>query len=184
MLKHFYLGRRASFPSIFIVLAFVLFITGILYARLMNSQLAVSPSDDLKLLIAAVSSAAAFVYFLYTQHHQDTQTFISFFEKFNRRYDGLNEKLNAIIDRPANSQFGPKEKDTLYDYFNLCSEEYLFYESGYIDERVWRAWLFGMKHYAKDAAVRRLWEQELESSSYYKFKMSLFDFLDSDKNNK
>ena len=103
--------------------------------------------------------------------------FVALFEKFNKRYNDLNEKLNAIISRPTDSPLAPEHRDTLYDYFNLCAEEHLFYEAGYIDERVWQAWLLGMKYFAKDAAVRRLWEEEIGAGSYYHFQMSLLDAL-------
>jgi len=73
----------------------------------------------------------------------------------------------------------PRQINTLFDYFNLCAEEYMFYEAGYIDERVWQAWLRGMCYFAGDEAVRRLWESEIRSCSYYHCKMSLIDALDS-----
>lgn len=114
---------------------------------------------------------AAFVYFLYDQDHKDTQMFVGLLEKFNARYDGLNEKLNAIISRPLGSPLVAANVNTLYDYFNLCAEEYLYYEADYIDEKVWLAWLRGMNYFAADEAVRRLWEKEIESGSYYGFKL-------------
>lgn len=97
--------------------------------------------------------------------------FVSLFEKFNARYDKLNEKLNAIISRPIGSPLAAENITTLYDYFNLCAEEYLYYEAGYIDEKVWQAWLRGMSYFAADESVHRLWEKEIESGSYYGFKL-------------
>lgn len=167
MLKHFQLGRRSSFPWIFITLVFALF--GL------ASLLPIQQKNTYELLISVGGAAAVFIHFLYTQNHRDTQMFVSLFEKFNNRYNGLNEKLNAIISRPIDSPLIPEQIDTLYDYFNLSAEEHLFYEAGYIDEVVWQAWLRGMKHFAKDPAVLRLWKQEIASGSYYHFKLSLFD---------
>jgi hypothetical protein len=175
MLKHLQLGRRVSFPLIFLVAGAVLFGTGFLVLKSLSMEPSVQPKSTFELLLAATGAAAAFVYFLYNQHHQDMQTFVSLFEKFNKRYDSLNEKLNAIMSRPIDSPLISEHINTLYDYFNLCAEEHLFYEAGYIDERVWRAWLCGMKHFAADAAVRRLWEHEIKSRSYYDFKLSLVD---------
>lgn len=171
MLKHFYLGRRANFPLIFIVTVAVLSAAAFAIGHTPNFQ----TKNIVDLLIAVVGSAAAFVYFLYGQHNQDTKLFVNLFEKFNNRYNKLNEKLNAIISRPINSPLIPEQIDTLYDYFNLCAEEHLFYESGYIDERVWKAWLRGMSHFAKDATVRRLWEDDLAAGSYYQFNLRLVD---------
>jgi hypothetical protein len=127
--------------------------------------------------MTVTAAAGGFVYFLYTQNHQDTQMFVNLFEKFNARYDLLNEKLNAIVTRPTDSPLLPEQINTLYDYFNLCAEEHMFYEAGYIDEKVWQAWLRGMQYFAKDAAVRRLWESEIEAGSYYHFNMPLLGVL-------
>lgn len=178
MLKHFRLSRRANFPVIFLVAVVGLY--GIGYA-LWGSKVGqpfVQPKDAFELLVAVIGTVAAFVGFLYLQHHQDTQMFVSLFEKFNKRYNKQNEKLNAIISRPTDSPFLTADRDTLYDYFNLCAEEHLFYEAGYIDEMVWQAWLRGMKQYAKDAAIRRLWEEEIKADSYYHFTLSLLDEVD------
>lgn len=171
MMKHFHLGRRANFPLIFIIAVVVLSAAAFAIEYTSSAQ----TKNVFDLLLAVVGSAAAFVYFLYGQHNQDTKLFVSLFEKFNSRYNGLNEKLNAIILRPINSPLIPEQIDTFYDYFNLCAEEHLFYESGYIDERVWQAWLRGMKHFAKDATIRRLWEDELAAGSYYQFNLRLVD---------
>ena len=171
MLKHFHLGRRAYFPALFLVSVVLIFGAGYGLFAAYGSAAFGQPKTAFELLVAVIGAVAAFVYFLYDQHHKDTQMFVSLFEKFNARYDRLNEKLNAIVSRPADSPFLPAHRDTLYDYFNLCAEEYLYYEAGYIDEKVWQAWLRGMSYFAADKAVRRLWEKEIESGSYYGFKL-------------
>jgi len=175
MLKHFHLGRRASYPVIFLGTVAVLLAGATAILQFPSVQTFAQSKHPLELFIAVIGLAAAFTHFLYSQHHQDTQTFVSLFEKFNARYDKMNEKLNAIITRPISSQLSSGHRDTLYDYFNLCAEEHMFYESGYIDMRVWQAWLFGMKQFAEDDAVKRLWEQEITTGSYYNFKLSLLD---------
>ena len=177
MLNHYHLGRRASLPIIFIGMVAVLLGGASAILQFPSVQRYAQSKNPLELFIALIGIAAAFTHFLYSQHHQDTQMFVNLFEKFNARYDKLNEKLNAIITRPINSQLSPDHRDTLYDYFNLCAEEHMFYESGYIDMRVWQAWLFGMKQFAEDDAVKRLWEQEIATGSYYNFKLSLLDAL-------
>ncbi len=161
MLKHFRLSRRAYFPAIFLGAVVVVFGVGSAMWGNKDGQLFMQPKNAFELLAAVVGTVAAFVGFLYVQHHQDTQMFVSLFEKFNIRYNDLNEKLNAIKSRLANSPLTPQQVDTLNDYFNPCAEEHLFYEAGYIDEMVWRAWRRGMKYYADDPAIRRLWEEEI-----------------------
>lgn len=176
MSKHFHLGRRAGFPAIFIVL--VLLICGAGYSLHFNVNGTFwQPKSAFELLVAAIGAGGGFVYFLYGQHHQGVQIFVSLFDKFNLRYDALNEKLNAIMKRQTGCPFSPEHINTLNDYFNLCAEEHLFYEAGYIDERVWRAWVCGMKHFAEDAAVRELWQREIDAGSYYDFNLSLLDAM-------
>lgn len=175
MLKHFQLGRKFNFPLVFLAVSVVLFGAGFFVLRIISADPSLQPKSTFELLLAATGAAAAFVYFLYNQHHQDMQMFVNLFEKFNKRYDSLNEKLNTIISRPIDSPLISEHINTLYDYFNLCAEEYLFYEAGYIDEKVWQAWLCGMNYFATDATVRRLWEEEIKSGSYYDFKLSLLD---------
>jgi hypothetical protein len=175
MLKHFHLGQRVNFPAIFLVTLVLMYAVGHwLFAE--TSRVAFwQPKTAFELAVAVVGPVAAFVYFLYAQHHQDTQTFIKLFEKYNARYNELNEKLNAIISRSTDSPLLPAERDTLYDYFNLCAEEHLFYEAGYIDKMVWHSWLLGMKQFARSTAVRRLWEKEIATGSYYRFQLRLID---------
>jgi hypothetical protein len=173
MLKHFHLGRRANFPAIFLVAVTLMY--GIGYALWGDAKGAsiFQPKSAFELFVAVIGISAAFTHFLYKQHHQDTEIFVNLFEKFNLRYDDLNEMLNAIVTRPVGSPLSTQQIDTLYDYFNLCAEEYLFYEAGYIDEKVWQAWVCGMKYFAKDTAILRLWEKEIAAGSYYKFELSL-----------
>ena len=55
----------------------------------------------------------------------------------------------------------------LVDYFNLCAEEFLYYQRGYIYPTVWQAWCRGMFQYLRIKAVRELWESEVKTGSYY-----------------
>ena len=171
MLKHFHLDRRTIYPMSTALLAVLSFT----FLLMISNPSFETPKSVTELFIASIGFAAAVAHFLYSKHHQDTQIFISLFEKFNVRYGQLNEKLNAIIARPIGTQLTSEHCDTLDDYFNLCAEEHLFFESGYIDEKVWRAWLRGMAQFARDQAVRQRWEQEVAAGSYYNFKLCLLD---------
>lgn len=177
MLNHFHLGRRANFPVIFLVITLLLYGVGYVLWRSKDGQVFLQSKNAFELVISVVGISAAFVHFLYAQHHQDTQMFVNLFEKFNNRYDKLNEKLNAIIARPIGSPLESSQIDILYDYFNLCAEEHLFYEAGYIDEKVWQAWLQGMSYFARDPGVLRLWQQEIAFDSYYHFNLSLLNLM-------
>ena len=95
--------------------------------------------------------------------------FKELFTDFNERYDRLNADLNSIKRLPANEALTPDHLNTLYDYFNLCAEEHLFNRLGYIRPEAWRAWVAGMQHYYSDDRIRKEWDRELESGSYYDF---------------
>jgi hypothetical protein len=59
--------------------------------------------------------------------------------------------------------------DTLYKYFNLCAEEYLYYTKGYIYPEVWSAWWNGMIVFCRNPRIRRIWSDELNTNAYYGF---------------
>lgn len=165
MITYFRLGKRSHFPWIFLVLAVA--VNAGIYAL-------VPQAKAFELYFPVTTAIASFVYFLYSQHHQGTQLFVNLFKEFNARYDSLNGKLDAIIERES-ADLSAEERKVLFDYFNLCAEEHLFYEAGYVDETVWCAWLCGMKYFAKDAAVLKLWKDEIRSGSYYHFRLSLLE---------
>jgi hypothetical protein len=108
--------------------------------------------------------------FLVGIQKQKTEELILFkelFEKFNTRYDEMNENLNAIITRENKTSLSQEEKDTLFNYFNLCGEEYLFYSQGYIYPEVWRAWSKGIEIFLHDPRIKELWDREMKTGSYY-----------------
>ena len=126
-----------------------------------------------ELLISLLGSIAAFFHFLYGQHTSNTERFVALFKEFNTRFDALNDDLNRIRELPANVLKESRDEQRLYDYFNLCAEEYLYYKAGYIDDEVWSSWLRGMAYFASRDAIRTIWERELQQGSYYGFKLSL-----------
>lgn len=126
-----------------------------------------------ELLISLLGSIAAFFHFLYAQHSSNTERFVALFKEFNARYDALNDDLNRIRKLPATPLIESKDEQRLYDYFNLCAEEYLYFKGGYIDAEVWASWLRGMANFASSDVIRTIWSLELEQGSYYGFKLSL-----------
>lgn len=165
MLTQFRLRQRNNYPWIFGTFVIVAGLILIFQPTILSPEFALS-------ITAAV---AAFVHFLYSQHNHNTEQFISLFREFNARYDRLNDRLNALALKEGSLLLEAEDKQLLYDYFNLCAEEYLYFKSGYIDAQVWRSWLNGMKYFAANPEVRRLWQEELESGSYYGFSLSEID---------
>ena len=124
-------------------------------------------------MVSLLGSIAAFFHFLYAQHNTNTEKFVGLFKDFNARFDSLNENLNRIRALPPNALNEPKDEQFLYDYFNLCAEEYLYFRAGYIDQEVWESWLRGMSYFASNDAIHSIWARELQQGAYYGFKLSL-----------
>ncbi len=81
---------------------------------------------------------------------------------FNGRYDKLNERLMRIRCEDDCTDY-----QVVWDYFNLCAEEFLFFSEGYIDERVWRAWCIGMLDYFEVGPFLTMWRDVGARDSYY-----------------
>lgn len=129
-----------------------------------------------ELLLSVVGGVAAFFHFLYAQHNHNTERFIGLFREFNARYDSLNSEMNELASLPSGEIiFKPEQIQTLYDYFNLCAEEYLYFRAGYVDLDVWCSWSTGMAYFAACPEIRRIWQHELEHGSYYGFKLKLIE---------
>ena len=153
-MKHF-LFRYYSWIAL---IAFVL--VGILAA-------ASGKAIDWRIFLLSLGTILSFVYFMQRQKLEELKLFKKLFTEFNKRYDELNEGLNRIIGTSPNAKLTRQDRDLLYDYFNLCGEEYLFYKQGYIYPEVWKAWRNGMQIYFRNKRVKKLWGEELKTGSYY-----------------
>jgi hypothetical protein len=162
----FSLRRRSYYPWLFL---------GLIVAGYGAVFLFFKEKYSPELLLSITGAIAALVHFLYSQHNHNTERFIGLFRDFNARYDDLNDRLNALLLRDGALLLSGEDKQLLYDYFNLCAEEYLFFKSGYIDTEVWQSWLRGMGYFVSNPEVRRLWQDELDSGSYYGFSLALID---------
>jgi hypothetical protein len=163
MLRHFSLADRRRYPQGFVLVA------AIAYASLFFGF----PARSHDLVIPLTGVLAGLGYFLYAQHLQETRLFVELFRQFNERYDKLNDDLNRIRGATSSGVFAPTDQQLLFDYFNLCAEEYLYFKGGYIDVEVWKSWARGMSYFAEKKDIERLWESELKHQSYYGFKLSL-----------
>ena len=122
---------------------------------------------DVKILSAVLGGLLSFVYFVQKQRLEETKLFRYIFQECNKRYDCLNGKLNKILRVEDAKELSESERNTLDDYFNLCSEEYLYFKQGYIYPDVWKAWENGMKTVFFSPRVKEYWQSERESDSYY-----------------
>ena len=119
-------------------------------------------------MLAVGGSLLTFFYFLQKQQLEETRLMKELITDFNSRYGAMNEELQSILETSPAPLTSCQEK-TVVDYFNLCAEEYLFSDLGYVEPRVWKAWRNGMKEYAKDSRIKELWQREKQSQSYYDF---------------
>ncbi len=160
----FGLGRRRTYPWWF---ALAVTVAGAGFYLLPQTK------QTPELLLSLLGSIAAFFHFLYGQHNTNTDRFVRLFQEFNARFDRLNDRLNAIYTQSSEPIADPQDLQCLYDYFNLCAEEYLYFKAGYVDHEVWSSWVSGMRYFAGNSGIRSVWERELKQGSYYGFSLSL-----------
>lgn len=158
-----HLKRKIWYPWLFIVLCVVL----------VPAVLWLAPEKWLETMVPVIAAVAGLTHFLYSQHNHDVKFFHELFTAFNKRYDVINNDLNLIRIRSAGTPLQQADKIKLYDYFNLCAEQYLFHDAGYVDARVWRAWCRGMAIFDADPEIHALWEEELRTGSYYGFSLAV-----------
>jgi hypothetical protein len=118
-----------------------------------------------------VGALLSLTYFVQKQKLEELRLFRELFKEFNDRYSELNEELARIkaedTEETTTQELPTQDQETLIDYFNLCGEEYLYFKRGYIDPSVWKAWFNGMKDNTATSRVKRLWQREKLTNSYY-----------------
>jgi hypothetical protein len=117
------------------------------------------------LIGTTIATALAFCYFAQQQKLNELALFKSLFTEFNRRYEEMNDKLDDI--RTGNQVIDSGQRKALVGYFNLCGEEYLFYQEGFIHRAAWRSWCLGITYYLADERIRKIWDDEVGRDSYY-----------------
>jgi hypothetical protein len=128
--------------------------------------------DSWESRIPLIAAFVSLVFFIQKHKLEELHLFSELFKEFNGRYNELNETLNKIKSRT--DELTDKDEDiklvnVLYDYFNLCGEEYLYYKEGYILPDVWKAWKNGMKIFFDDPKIKRVWDKDCNTESYYGF---------------
>jgi hypothetical protein len=124
---------------------------------------------DWRIFVPMIGGLFAFVFGVEKHRLDEDRLFRELFAEFNKRYDALGLELNRIRAGDNEIALRLEEIGTLFQYFNLCAEEFLYYRKGYIDPGVWQAWQNGMKIFAENPRIRELWVRELATDSYYGF---------------
>ena len=100
------------------------------------------------------------------------------FTEFNKRYDLINGRIDDISKFSLEDWKELKKKKkisfthTIYDFFNLCAEEYYWYQKDRVDKKVWESWSSGMnKIYNSSDVIKMIWDEECKDEkgikSYY-----------------
>lgn len=99
------------------------------------------------------------------------------FTEFNKRYDDVNqfleeiERLYPTIDALNLAPNAVELKNRAIDYFNLCAEEYFWYNKNRVDKEIWNSWFEGMNYwYNNVSSIKTLWEIEIREKgrkTYY-----------------
>lgn len=118
---------------------------------------------------AIAAGIFAFAFGVQKQSLEEIKLFKELFEQFNKRYDKMNDDMNHIYG-DSKSPLTEAETKTLFKYFNLCGEEYLYFQKGFICVEVWQAWNNGMKFFRQNPRIKKLWDDELGTGSYYGLK--------------
>jgi len=136
-----------------------------------------------QVVLGGLGATVAFMFSLQKQKAEELKLFADLFARFNARYDKLKKKMNKIRGAAGEGlkdqeKLNDDEKDTLFQYFNLCGEEYLFYEEGFIHPAAWKAWKAGMRTFYKSDRIGDLWRTELKSGSYYELTAEELEYKD------
>lgn len=124
---------------------------------------------------ATAGIAVGLVYFVQKQKLEEINLFQRFFTEFNNRYSQLHARLQAISCLPATVPLGAEQLEVLDQYFNLCAEEYLFWEQGRILPCVWQSWCRGMLFYLQCPQVDRAWQNQRTLESHYGLSIQLIE---------
>jgi len=91
---------------------------------------------DATIVLSAVGGILLAMYSVQKQKLEETRLLKELFIEFTGRYDKLNEDLNRLLRKSNDKEFAQEDIDLLYNYFNLCGEEYFYYKQGYIHPKV------------------------------------------------
>jgi len=126
--------------------------------------------DDKKSLGLIISVST--IYFgLLKYRIENDRVFKELFDSFNKRY--TSEFNNLIMKTRDHVEYKLTLDDeiSIIDYFNLCAEEYLWYQRGRIPNKVWRSWKSGILENLRIAQIRKVYNSEMKTEdgkkSYY-----------------
>lgn len=137
------------------------------------------------LLAGVLASIVSYFSFSQRQEIEELRAFQELFTSFNQHYNSLNNDLNNICERckKEGEILTGDDKNILYDYFNLCGEEYYFYKKGIIYDEVWKAWCHGINYFLQ-CKKKEVWieEEKTQAPSYYGLTYQVIQDMVTQKN--
>ena len=135
------------------------------------------------------------------QSYMENQKFRrELFFRYNEAYNELNDELESLEKIEYESQITkdfdgekslyelwnkfdhtPENKarvKKVFDYINLCSEEYYWFKKNFVDEDVWKCWHKGMISWHKNLVIMQVIvkREKKQKASYYNDDfLSIFD---------
>lgn len=131
--------------------------------------------EILKIEVFLVAIGGAFTAYLgiLRQAMDDDKVFKELFISFNARYTNQTNELLNKLKQGQDQLTNDSDVFIIIDYFNLCSEEYLWYKKGRIPFQVWKAWEAGIIVNLSIPIVREIFNSETKNenqrTSYYGF---------------
>lgn len=136
------------------------------------------------IILGSFALIITLVYSHKSKNIQNDQMVKELFEKFNERYDKINDSLQKVIEAELKNNIininqlselkieghNKSYKQVLIDYFNLCAEEYFWHRKGRIDNEIWKSWKAGMTYwYNKSPLMRNFWQAEKQDNGYVSY---------------
>ncbi|MCB0741155.1 MAG: hypothetical protein KDB92_08935 [Chitinophagaceae bacterium] len=142
------------YRQILIIIIFILLIAGAIYYYLRKNI-------DGNLLFGSIGSLIT-IFFGYIKFQIENDTmFNQLFTDFNNRYTNKQNDLLNSLRNDDEYKFKTGEKNLIYDYFNLCAEEFLWFKKGRIPKRVWFAWENGIRENLKIPIINEMFKAEI-----------------------
>lgn len=126
-------------------------------------------------IIALIALIATIWFNVSANKRENHKIMKELFVDFNHRYSKLNSKLEAFVEaNEGKNEIIETElasRDNIIDYFNLCAEQFFWYERGRIDPELWLSWNNGMNYWYKFECIKSLWKEQTQDRkgklSYY-----------------
>ncbi|MGG5578104.1 hypothetical protein ACPDHL_12290 [Myroides sp. C15-4] len=157
---------RIFWAAIILLIVFLIF-----YIKILDQKIA-----------SAITVALLTIYIgMIKQNYDDDKLFLELFNHFNSRYDTKLNKLFNDLRLNDGKEINQKDILLIIDYFNLCSEEYLWYKNKRLPPEIWRAWEYGIIANINLRQVKKIFENENQNEnsrkSYYGFMEYIADKL-------